>query len=217
MQNINRVRRGERRPRRQRLFIAVPVGDKVRARLASAAGRIREALQEQGIAGKWVDPSLWHLTLLFLGSQPEGMAPRIAAALSRAASCTAPFLVRYLDVCYMPRAHPRMVWVRTDAATSERLLHLREAVRREFPRKLAANLDTRPVQGHITLCRFREYLPRPLLPPIPAAPLAIGEEAREMLLMQSRLSPDGPFYTTLTRHSLVGTTSRCQERGAGVQ
>ncbi|RME60015.1 RNA 2',3'-cyclic phosphodiesterase [Candidatus Parcubacteria bacterium] len=218
MRNINR--RHSRRfqhSRKQRIFIAIPVGAAIRTRLARIAVSVREVLQEHKIEFKWVDPSLWHLTLLFLGSHPERTVPRVAAAISRAASCVVPFPVRYLDIRYMPRAHPRMVWVRTDAVTSERLFSLRELVRRELPREVAADLDTRPVQGHITLCRFREYLPLSLLPPIPAASLSMSEEAREVLLMQSQLSPAGPSYTTLARHSLMGIASHCQQEDAGVQ
>ena len=54
-----------------RLFIGLELSDEARA----ALGGVREALQEKGVAGKFHDASLYHLTLCFLGNLPIADIP----------------------------------------------------------------------------------------------------------------------------------------------
>ena len=73
---------------RWRLFVAVPIGERLRADLAAAVGvwRARPDL----VALRWSDPRTWHVTLAFIGSTDPVVVPGIVDALERVAARHAP-------------------------------------------------------------------------------------------------------------------------------
>lgn len=65
-----------------RCFVAVPVGEELRASLSSAVAGWRTWPELAPL--RWVEPESWHLTIAFLGAVRPGDVPTLAAAISAA-------------------------------------------------------------------------------------------------------------------------------------
>ena len=83
-------RRSSERPmsERWRCFVALPIGDELRAALAASVAAWRERPDLAGL--RWTDPVSWHLTLAFLGSVEADAVPGIAEAVSDVAARSEP-------------------------------------------------------------------------------------------------------------------------------
>lgn len=141
-----------------RLFIAVPVSEAVRERIAEAVSAAREAAPA-GPAGRgglrWVSTAGLHLTLKFLGSTDPGLLVSVGEAVAATAGEARPVELGLRGVGGFPSAgRPRVLWMG--------LVHGREELAR-----MAAGLDarlaplgwppeTRPFRAHLTLARCDE-------------------------------------------------------------
>lgn len=132
-----------------RCFVAVPIGDAVRAALVpevDAWGR-RDDLGRL----RWIPPDAWHLTLAFLGGVQPADVPSISAVLERCAAFHTPFRVALNGVGGFPvAARARIAWCGISGGDS--LERLAARVRSSF----AGDLDAgRPFAPHLTLGRSR--------------------------------------------------------------
>jgi RNA 2',3'-cyclic 3'-phosphodiesterase len=179
-----------------RLFFAVELPEHVQA----ALGRLRPS--EDNGDYRWVNPALLHVTLAFLGEQPEERLAALHEIGAAAAQASRPGVLRLGRVGQFGGARsPRVLWVDLagDGTLGTLQEHLASALSKGgFPK------EERVFRAHITLARRRETArggpPRgwPLNPPL-------AEWALEHLtLMQSRLSPRGPTYTALSQFALGG-------------
>ncbi|MDQ0188985.1 RNA 2',3'-cyclic phosphodiesterase [Alicyclobacillus cycloheptanicus] len=141
------VQRGEGR----RLFFGIALPDTLKQSL----GRMQQALQRSGVAaGNWSDPSLFHITVLFLGQRPEEERERLVEAGARAASLASPFELTLGTLGVFERN--RILWMglaENDGMASLRQLHA--AVQRAVGALELRDwqLDTRRYQPHLTLAR----------------------------------------------------------------
>ncbi len=140
-----------------------------------------------------------HLTLKFLGEQPEERLQAIAGAVRRAAREAAPFELQFRGLGVFPSPQrARIIWAGAAAgaaglAALARLLE--QALAGEgFPR------ENRPFRAHLTLGRVRRPLPEQLL----RRQLAEGatfvtpaSTVPSLRLYRSRLTPQGAHYTAL--------------------
>lgn len=62
-----------------RCFVAVPLGDDLRAALSHAVHRWRELPELASL--RWTDPNGWHVTLAFLGATDPSTVPGLMASL----------------------------------------------------------------------------------------------------------------------------------------
>src|SRR6187402_576117 len=69
---------------RWRCFVAIPIGDRLRADLAAAVAGWRDDPALSGL--RWTDPESWHVTLAFLGSTDPASVGSILAAMRTAGS-----------------------------------------------------------------------------------------------------------------------------------
>ena len=67
-----------------RCFVAVPLGDPLRAALSTAAARWRQ--QPPADQLRWAQPEAWHLTLAFLGPVAREVLPSVTAAIEGVAA-----------------------------------------------------------------------------------------------------------------------------------
>jgi 2'-5' RNA ligase len=152
---------------------------------------------------RWSDPSLLHVTLAFLGEQPEtrlGSLEQIGAAAARESRGG---LLRLGHAGqFGGKRAPRVLWVDLEGDT-EALQALQKRVdaglRRDgFP------TEDRPFTAHITLARRRESAqggpPAGWPPEVEHAAFMLTK----LTLMQSRLSSRGPSYTPLFQFPLAG-------------
>jgi 2'-5' RNA ligase len=73
---------------RWRCFVALPVGDELRAVVAAGVAAWRERSDLAGL--RWTEPESWHLTLAFLGAVDADAVPEIAEAVSDVAARSEP-------------------------------------------------------------------------------------------------------------------------------
>jgi len=73
---------------RWRCFVAVPIGERLRARLTAASKAWHD--HPEAAALRWTDPATWHLTLAFIGLVPVADVEDVTAAIERLAAGAAP-------------------------------------------------------------------------------------------------------------------------------
>jgi RNA 2',3'-cyclic 3'-phosphodiesterase len=128
-----------------RCFVAVPVGEDLRAALGPAVDAWRERPDLGGL--RWSEPESWHLTLAFLGAVKAEDVPRAAEAIESVGRPYEAFDLRTGRVGGFPSAaRARVAWYGASDPAG-RLRVLAEAVRR------ALALPATPFRGHVTLAR----------------------------------------------------------------
>ncbi len=189
---------------RLRLFFALWLPDDVRATL----GALRPPPHSEGAAAyRWVDPSLLHVTLAFLGSQPVALLDDLRRVGVEVGADSPGGRLSLGGVgSFGPARAPRVLWfgLGGDVAVLQALQQrLAEALR-----GIGVRLEERAFSPHITLARRRENA-RAAGPPLwpPARPLPrLRVPLDEFVLVRSDLSPTGPRYTVLDRFP-TGTRS----------
>lgn len=183
-----------------RIFVAIPLPAAVAAELADMVPAV------PGL--RRVAPELLHLTLAFVGQIAEERVAEVVAATASAARACAPFDVP-LDALGRFPAHgkPTVLWVSAGAAGPS-IERLGEAVRTELGRRRVP-FDAKPLRAHVTLARVREGTSgeeaRATIAAVRGArvgPLAF--RAAEVQVMESRLGPKGPRYSSRARLTLEG-------------
>ncbi len=174
---------------RWRLFVAVAIGDDLRAPLAACVEEWREHPDLGGL--RWTDPASWHLTLAFLGATEPTAVPGLIDALGNVVRKHEPIRLETGALGAFPSAgRARVAWygVEDPAATLRRLA---DDVRRAVGSDRAA-----PFQAHVTLARAR------------AAPVDLRDWVRrdaptgqlrisEVLLMRSHIGAGPARYETV--------------------
>jgi 2'-5' RNA ligase len=176
-------------PERWRCFVAVPIGERLRAELAAAADHWRPRPDLEGL--RWTDPAGWHVTLAFLGSVDASAVPELAARLEPIRDHAPMRLATGGLGAFPSRRRARVAWYGI-ADPDRRLAQLGEDVAR------ALGLDTgAPFRGHVTLARARKD-PIDLRPWLASASAPDGELAVERVeLMRSHTGRGPARYETL--------------------
>jgi 2'-5' RNA ligase len=186
-----------------RLFFAIELpGDVQRA-----LGRLRLV---EGGEYRWVDPALLHVTLAFLGQQPEARLDALQRVGSIAAGASRQGVLRLgRGGSFGPRREPRVLWIGLDgdvpalvALQSRLAIQLREA---------GFDLEDRPFSPHITLARRRDGVRSAGPPDWPPPPVSDSPAFTmdHLTLVESRLraqfaspSPRSPSYIPLLEFPL---------------
>jgi 2'-5' RNA ligase len=181
---------------RWRCFVAVPIGEELRARLAGYVGQLRRAPRDQTL--RWADPETWHVTLAFLGDTDAAATPALGRALAGVAGRHAAFRVTTGGIGSFPAGgRLRVLWYGIDD-THGRL----EALAREVRATLHLDPEPGPFRPHLTLGRARDGFERPSLTELTRAsaePPTGYIEVDRVDLYRSHLSR-GP-----ARHELLAT------------
>jgi len=176
-----------------RLFVALDISDEIRDRLSA----LLLELKQHAPAVKWVKPESLHLTLKFIGEQPEQRLDAVSEALAGVPGFP-PLDLRFRGVgCFPNERRPRVYWVGVEAPPE--LARLAEAVDRALE-PLRIQREQRAFSPHLTLGRAREGERIAALPPAfrEHARDEFGRvTAREFHLYESRLSPAGAEYRRL--------------------
>ena len=181
-----------------RLFVAVELPASVRQRLADLAAELRGMGLERL---RWVRPENIHITLKFLGETPADRQPEIEDALRAAAEGVAPHELTLGELGkFGGRQSPRvlLVDVRGDV---DALKALQKRVDGKIA-PLGFPAEKRPFAAHLTLARVPQDLARKVARPLTEAIDAVKVPdppipVREIVLMRSELSREGPVYTRL--------------------
>jgi RNA 2',3'-cyclic 3'-phosphodiesterase len=194
-----------------RIFIALDIDDTIRERIA----RYVEGVQGFAPDVRWVKAESLHVTLKFIGEQPEPAVEKIKQALS---SITArPAEIRFQGYGFFPTAKsPRVFWIGMEAGPQ--LAALAVAVDSGMA-ALGIPEEDRAFSPHLTLARGAGGSGSPrwrkedgpnrtfqhLQEKLSALPTPeFGTmTAREFFLYQSQLSPKGSKYTKLAGFGLT--------------
>lgn len=176
-----------------RLFVAIELPEPVRDALWAGA----QPLESIWIRGRLLPRESYHITLAFLGEQPEERLGELAAILD---SCRCPpFRAHVEELGLFDRQGGGVLWRQVHALA---LYNLQVRLARGLAGAGFVGPD-RPFQPHITLAR-RVVLPpdtRPDELDIPQGHLSFPVEA--LALMHSRLTHQGASYQRL-HQSLLG-------------
>lgn len=182
-----------------RLFLATNFpGDVLRdlnARVAPLRPRLPSA--------SWVREETQHLTLAFLGEQPESLPEQLGAPLSTALAALPRFEARLHGSGFFPNPrHARVGWI--GLAPEEKFREVARAVR-EVVTKHGVQLDGGDFKAHLTLMRIRDPWP-------PASIELFNRSFRDyrsdaftldaVTLFSSQLNPKGAIHTALRRFEL---------------
>ena len=133
-----------------RLFLAINLEPDVRRDVIDATGPLREAAPSL----TWADESRLHLTLKFLGAQPEESVRPLADAMTGVAARHRAFRLRVTEVGAFPSfRRARVVWMGVDRDPRLELLHHDVEVACE---QLGYEVEGRAFRPHLTLARVRE-------------------------------------------------------------
>jgi RNA 2',3'-cyclic 3'-phosphodiesterase len=173
-----------------RLFFAIELPQQVRGVL----GSLRPADGNRDY--RWVDPALLHVTLAFLGEQPEDRLAALERIGADAARGTHGGVLNLGQAGqFGPKRAPRVLWVDL-GGDIEVLQTLHKHLERGL-HEAGFPTEEREFRAHITLARRREMAaggpPLHWPPDVQHAAFRLAQ----LTLMQSRLSPRGPTYTPL--------------------
>jgi RNA 2',3'-cyclic 3'-phosphodiesterase len=176
-----------------RLFVALDLpGAVVEALVAWRAPLLREREELRAVA-----PEALHVTLCFLGAQPEGAIPPLAdAAAACAARAGAVAGLALGEALWLPPRRPRALAL----AVGDRHGEL-GALQARLADRLAEEgwhePEGRPYLPHATLARVRGREPLRLAGPLPAVP-AVSFDGAAVTLYRSRLRSSGARYEPLS-------------------
>jgi 2'-5' RNA ligase len=186
---------------RLRTFIAVDFGKAIRDRAVA----LQEKLAQSGAPVKWVEAENLHVTMLFLGEVDDRDVPAVCSAVAECCLGRTPFSMSIETLGCFPHARrPRVIWIGVGQGTQE-LCSLHDALEPPLLDLGCYRREDRKYRPHVTLGRVRSDRSADKL----AESLAKntgwrgGETVvRELLVMGSELTSDGPLYTVLSRARL---------------
>ncbi len=182
-----------------RSFIAIPLPSELRQRLGSLQQELKQHLPELRPAR----PHNLHLSLQFLGDQPQDVLNKVGHLLQSLAAATPSFIVALKGVGSFPAGkRPRVVWLGVEPP--EPLWALQSALA-EGLCDLGLPHETRRYRPHLTLGRLRSCPDN----------LESFEKFREcdcgllevtsMILFSSRLAPNTAVHQPLCAVELSGS------------
>lgn len=180
-----------------RLFIALPIDDKVRASAAAIIGGLKKA----GADVKWVEPENLHLTLVFLGEMHEQKITPLKKALTQTAADFRSFHIRFDRLgAFGAPARPKVLWLgiaQGAQALSELFAKLKAdlvsvgIIPENEGREFSAHLTLGRVLGSNGLKMLSERMGKTVVPDGLSCP------AQSLILFESRLVTSGPTYKSL--------------------
>jgi 2'-5' RNA ligase len=186
---------------RMRTFLAVGLTPAIRAQLVA----LQETLARAADGIKWVEEENLHVTLLFLGDVDEREVTDVCRAAGETCARIAAFPMSVEGVGGFPHARrPRTLWAGVGTGAQE-LVALHDALEGPLVELGVYRREERAYSPHITLGRVKGDRPNERLPQALAkqAGRRGGEaEVREVLVMSSQLTPEGPVYGVLSTAKL---------------
>jgi 2'-5' RNA ligase len=186
---------------RIRTFIAVGLPQSVRGHCVE----VQERLAQLGAEVKWVVSENLHVTLLFLGEVVDREVPQICKVVAERAATHDPFrlMVEKLG-CFPNLRRPRILWANVGAGAQE-LVALHDDLEGALLELGCYRREERRYTPHLTLGRVNsDQGASELAQAISGyAGWQGGElDVREVQVLSSELTVDGPVYTVLSRAKL---------------
>jgi len=204
-----------------RLFIALDIDETIRERIARFVDGIRNFAPE----ARWVQPESLHITLKFIGEEPDDAVEKIKEGLSTISTST--MAIQFRGYGFFPTLKSaRVFWI--GMASGPGLTELAALI----DVKMAAvgiPKEDRAFSPHLTLARGTggSGSPRRRKEDGPNRVFQLLQERlsklpgpefgtmtpREFFLYRSQLSPKGSTYTKLAKFAMPSTKSQVLESG----
>jgi len=179
--------------KRHRLFIALPLSNKVER----ALGGIIEELSQAGAKVKWVDPHNIHMTVRFLGDTDERLLRDLKKLIDQAASQTNATHVAIDRLGAFPNLkRPRVFWAGLNQdAPLDGIVAMADEIERGV-RELGFELENKKFKPHLTLARVKypDGLDRLCRAVRDYTLTPIDISLDRLVLFKSTLTPRGPVY-----------------------
>ncbi len=189
-----------------RLFVAIELPPHILRLLTAVIEDLRNELHGPF---RWVSPDTLHLTLKFLGNVDAQRVDLLTGILRDAVAPPMPFrLALELAGTFPVHGPPRVVWAGIGGETGA-LLSLQAAVEKALVDAGEAPQEQK-FHPHLTLARVRETLHRTAAAELRERlrQLRFDSEAvfdiRQISLVHSTLTPEGPIHRTLAEAPLAG-------------
>lgn len=168
--------------------------------MIEATSALRSALPFIG----WVDEARLHLTLKFLGEQPDAIIPSLRSAMDTVSGRHRPFSMRIGGVGAFPNfRRARVVWMGIAGEPRLELLHHDVEVACDA---LGFELEGRAFRPHLTLARVKVRPPEDALRALARASRGVAFEedvqVRSIDVMRSHTGGSGSRYELLHAASL---------------
>lgn len=171
-----------------RSFIAIPIPADASRQLATEKTKL-----QLPPGCRWVEAGNLHITLVFLGEQPQAKLALLAEKLQQALAGITAIQIQLEKIGGFP-SHKSQI-IAAHVASNPALARLQASVV-ECVEAEGITLDSKPFIPHITLA----YSKRPLL--IQNQPTSIGFDADAVHLTHSKQTPQGSNYTCLKQIAL---------------
>lgn len=135
-----------------RVFVALSLSDNVMASLKRRSTKLQEELSEFNI--RWVPFENYHITLVFIGNQPETDLDKLRDLIADAVMDVKPFSVTVGDTTLFPPDNEKKGVMIASVEKSDPLADLQSRLEKTF-RDARYQLIDRPYRPHITLSRLR--------------------------------------------------------------
>jgi 2'-5' RNA ligase len=159
------------------------------------------------VAARWLDPETWHVTLLFLGSVPVSVVPKLLTAMAGVAARWPPFDLDTVRGGGRVRGGDGTAWLwigRNVRGVIELAEDLEWAVVRGDPR---LPRPRRAPSGHVTVARRADAGLLGALREETLGTLRAGWRADRIDLVRSHLGPTGARYERVHETLLRGPTT----------
>jgi 2'-5' RNA ligase len=178
-----------------RLFLAVEFEQELRRALRDATAPLRALVPDAA----WVAEDRLHLTLKFLGEQPETLVEPLTAAMNEIAARHWPVPLRLRGVGAFPNLRrPRVIWIGIEPAPKLELLHHDVE---ERCAALGVEVEGKPFRPHLTVGRLRGTEDRETIRELARVARQTRFRADSLVsaieLVQSTLTQGGPRYARL--------------------
>jgi len=184
-----------------RLFIAISLNSQLQQKLTELQEKFRA---RKGI--RWVKLQNIHLTLNFLGEVDEQKIPLIKKAMQKATRGVSPFSLSFDGLGTFPNLKaPRVIWL--GLKSEKEVVSLQQRLEKELSR-IGFSPEKRKFQPHLTLGRVKflenkkEFVKR--MQELEQASLSSKLRVDKIELIESKLTPQGPIYSSLCGISLSG-------------
>jgi 2'-5' RNA ligase len=186
---------------RVRTFIGIDPGKPIRDRLVA----LQEALARSPGEVKWVEPENLHVTLLFLGEVDMVEVPELCQTVAESLQGQAAFAMSVEKVgCFPNSRRPRILWAGVGAGLQE-VVAVHDALETPLMELGCYRREERQYTPHITLGRIKNdgrTFQFALALSRHAAWSGGTAQVREIQIMSSELTSQGPVYTVLSRAKL---------------
>jgi len=181
-----------------RIFIALELPESVRERLGQLQGKLKGTESRM----KWVDPSLIHLTMKFLGEIKEKNLEKVIQTARDVAGRFFVFKFRIGEMGAFPNfSSPRVIWVGIEEGKDKL-----EILAAELEDKLGQegfSRSSRKWTSHLTLGRVKALKERERLEALiwqhHKEVKGIEVKVKNLSVIKSELTPQGSIYTILKR------------------